>query len=78
MLPAAVDEDRGIEIAVGKVRAVGLDRFLFLERASFHFLGHRQTVKLSPQPHDPVAFGFSKTKPAAKSSSRQSMIDPTR
>ena len=37
-----------------------------------------QTVKLSPQPQEPVAFGFSNTKPAAKSSSRQSITLPTR
>lgn len=37
-----------------------------------------QTVKLSPQPHAPLAFGFSNTKPAAKSSSTQSMTLPIR
>ena len=37
-----------------------------------------QTVKLSPQPQEPFAFGLSNTNPAAKSSSRQSMIEPIR
>src|SRR3546814_16206371 len=37
-----------------------------------------QTVKLSPQPQLPLAFGFSKTKPAAKSSSTQSITLPIR
>ena len=37
-----------------------------------------QTVKLSPQPQAPLAFGFSNTKPAAKSSSRQSIVEPMR
>src|SRR3569832_613776 len=37
-----------------------------------------QTVKLSPQPQDPLALGFSNTKPAAKSSSRQSIVEPIR
>src|SRR5437667_4600625 len=37
-----------------------------------------QTVKLSPQPQAPLALGLSNTKPAAKSSSRQSMTEPTR
>ena len=35
-------------------------------------------VKLSPQPQAPLALGLSKTKPAAKSSSTQSMTEPTR
>src|SRR3546814_18703098 len=34
------------------------------------------TVKLSPQPQLPLALGLLKTKPAAKSSSTQSMVDP--
>src|SRR5690606_34741260 len=34
------------------------------------------TVKLSPQPHAPFALGFSKTNPAEKSSSTQSMTLP--
>ena len=33
-------------------------------------------MKLSPQPHAPLAFGFSNTKPAAKSSSTQSIVLP--
>src|SRR3954447_10220066 len=37
-----------------------------------------QTVKLSPHPQAPLALGFSNTNPAAKSSSHQSMTDPTR
>src|SRR5215208_1596648 len=37
-----------------------------------------QTVKLSPQPQAPLALGLSNTKPAAKSSSRQSITGPTR
>jgi len=37
-----------------------------------------QTVKDSPQPQLPVAFGFWKTKPAEKSSSTQSIVLPTR
>ena len=37
-----------------------------------------QTVKLSPQPQAPLALGLSKTKPAAKSSSFQSIVEPTR
>ena len=36
------------------------------------------TMKLSPQPQAPLALGFSNTKPAVKSSSRQSMTLPTR
>ena len=40
--------------------------------------GDRQTVKLSPQPQLPLAFGFANTNPAAKSSSTQSIVDPTR
>lgn len=36
------------------------------------------TMKLSPQPQAPLAFGFSNTKPAVKSSSRQSMTLPMR
>ncbi len=39
---------------------------------------HPQTVKLSPQPHMPLAFGLSKTKPAVKSSSFQSIRLPMR
>ena len=38
----------------------------------------RQTVKLSPQPQLPLALGLLKTKPAVKSSSTQSIVDPTR
>ena len=41
-------------------------------------LGRGQTVKLSPHPHAPLALGLAKVKPAAKSSSTQSMVDPTR
>ena len=37
-----------------------------------------QTVKLSPHPHAPLALGFSNTKPAAKSSSTQSIVEPIR
>src|SRR3569623_479856 len=37
-----------------------------------------QTMKLSPQPQEPLAFGYSNTKPAAKSSSRQSIVEPIR
>lgn len=37
-----------------------------------------QTVKLSPQPQDPLALGFWNTKPAVKSSSFQSITDPIR
>ena len=40
--------------------------------------GPDQTVKLSPQPHMPLALGFWKTKPAVKSSSTQSIVEPTR
>jgi hypothetical protein len=36
------------------------------------------TVKLSPQPQLPLALGFWKVKPAAKSSSFQSMTEPIR
>lgn len=36
------------------------------------------TIKLSPQPHAPLALGLSNTKPAAKSSSHQSITLPTR
>ena len=36
------------------------------------------TVKLSPQPQAPFALGLSKMKPAAKSSSLQSIVLPTR
>ena len=42
----------------------------------FSALSLPQTLKLSPQPQAPFAFGFSKTKPAAKSSSTQSMTLP--
>lgn len=38
--------------------------------------GH--TMKLSPQPQAPLALGFSNTKPALKSSSRQSITLPIR
>ena len=38
--------------------------------------GH--TMKLSPQPQAPLALGFSNTKPAVKSSSRQSITLPMR
>lgn len=34
------------------------------------------TMKLSPQPQAPLALGFSNTKPAVKSSSRQSITLP--
>lgn len=37
-----------------------------------------QTVKLSPQPQAPLALGLVNTKPAVKSSSTQSMVDPIR
>ena len=37
-----------------------------------------QTVKLSPQPQLPVALGFWNTKPAVKSSSTQSIVEPIR
>lgn len=36
------------------------------------------TMKLSPQPQAPLALGFSNTKPALKSSSRQSITLPMR
>ena len=44
------------------------------------FVGHNPdyTMKLSPQPQAPLALGFSNTKPAVKSSSRQSIVLPTR
>jgi hypothetical protein len=38
----------------------------------------RQTVKLSPQPQAPLALGLAKTKPAVKSSSTQSIVEPMR
>jgi hypothetical protein len=40
--------------------------------------GEGQTVKLSPQPQAPLALGFTKVKPAVKSSSTQSMCEPIR
>ncbi len=36
------------------------------------------TIKLSPQPHAPLALGLSNTNPAVKSSSTQSIVEPTR